>query len=210
MTVQTYTDSAVGMMLQTNPNSFVQRITPSGKASGKIQERKETSSGSPAPPAIRMKMWFMWMNPAICSTAEFLLTAGMRPSFRRWFWIWTPLHMNLLAFIQSADHHEMQQSGVHGHSEEQKENSFFTFFQQGGTMIIRSATPADTARLLEIYSWYVENTAVTYEYESPSMDEFGRRISNTLERYPYFVLENDNMPMPVLFTAVRHIPAAVN
>ena len=116
--------------------------------------------------------------------------------------------MNMLAFIQSADHHEMQQSGVHGHSEEQKENSFFTFFQQGGTMIIRSATTADTARLLEIYSWYVENTAVTYEYESPSMDEFGRRISNTLERYPYFVLENDNIIQGYAYAGSFHSRAA--
>ncbi|MCR4730844.1 MAG: GNAT family N-acetyltransferase [Saccharofermentans sp.] len=57
-------------------------------------------------------------------------------------------------------------------------------------MIIRSATQNDAGRLLEIYSYYVENTAVTFEIDVPSFEEFQKRISVTLERYPYIVLEN--------------------
>ena len=38
-------------------------------------------------------------------------------------------------------------------------------------MIIRSATPDDAGRLLEIYSYYVENTAVTFEIDVPSFEE---------------------------------------
>ena len=57
-------------------------------------------------------------------------------------------------------------------------------------MIIRSATPDDAGRLLEIYSYYVENTAVTFEIDVPSFEEFQKRISVTMERYPYIVLEN--------------------
>ena len=48
-------------------------------------------------------------------------------------------------------------------------------------MHIRNANTADAARLLSIYSHYVENTAVSFEYEAPSLDEFTDRIAATLE-----------------------------
>ena len=54
---------------------------------------------------------------------------------------------------------------------------------------IRYADAGDAARLLKIYAWYVENTAITFEYEVPSQEEFGARIENTLKTYPYPVLE---------------------
>ena len=57
-------------------------------------------------------------------------------------------------------------------------------------MIIRSATAADAARLLEIYAWYVENTAITFEIVVPSLEEFQRRIRATLEKFPYLVVED--------------------
>lgn len=58
-------------------------------------------------------------------------------------------------------------------------------------MLIRSATPDDAGRILEIYSYYVENTAITFEIDVPSPDEFKKRIAKTLTRYPYLVLEED-------------------
>ena len=58
-------------------------------------------------------------------------------------------------------------------------------------MLIRSATPDDAERILEIYSYYVENTAITCEIDVPAPDEFKNRISKTLARYPYLVLEED-------------------
>ena len=54
---------------------------------------------------------------------------------------------------------------------------------------IRSAGPEDAGRLLEIYGYYVVNTAVTFEYDIPSPEAFRARIENTLKRYPYLVLE---------------------
>ncbi len=57
-------------------------------------------------------------------------------------------------------------------------------------MKIRKATPDDTARLLEIYAYYVEKTAISFEYDVPSYEEFRRRIENTLKKYPYFVVED--------------------
>lgn len=57
--------------------------------------------------------------------------------------------------------------------------------------MIRIARPEDAKRLLEIYAYYVENTAITFEYEVPTLEEFRNRIRHTLERYPYLVEENE-------------------
>ncbi len=57
--------------------------------------------------------------------------------------------------------------------------------------MIRIAREEDAARLLEIYSYYVEHTAITFEYEIPSEEEFRERIRHTLSRYPYLVEEQD-------------------
>ncbi len=47
------------------------------------------------------------------------------------------------------------------------------------------ATADDAARLLEIYRPYVLTTAITFEYEVPTLEEFRARIVSTLEKYPY-------------------------
>lgn len=56
---------------------------------------------------------------------------------------------------------------------------------------IREAVPQDAAALLEIYSYYVKNTAITFEWEIPSVQEFEDRITKTLKKYPYIVAELD-------------------
>ena len=48
---------------------------------------------------------------------------------------------------------------------------------------IRTATVEDAEKLLEIYAYYIKNTAVTFEYEVPSVEEFRERISHILEHY---------------------------
>ena len=75
-------------------------------------------------------------------------------------------------------------------------------------MMIRSATAADAARLLEIYSWYVENTAITYEYVTPSLHEFEDRIRGTLERFPYLVLEDNGVIQGYAYAGPFHSRAA--
>lgn len=47
---------------------------------------------------------------------------------------------------------------------------------------IRTAKETDARELLEIYAPYVEQTAVTFEYEVPSVAEFTERIRNTLQK----------------------------
>ena len=56
---------------------------------------------------------------------------------------------------------------------------------------IRTATPFDADELLSIYSYYIINTAVTYEIDVPSAEDFRRRIEKTLKKYPYIVAERD-------------------
>ena len=75
-------------------------------------------------------------------------------------------------------------------------------------MIIRSAAAADAGRLLEIYAWYVEHTAITYEYETPSLKEFQDRISHTLEHFPYLVLEEDGVIQGYAYAGPFHSRAA--
>lgn len=57
--------------------------------------------------------------------------------------------------------------------------------------MIRAATVADAAALLEIYGHYVLNTAITYEYEVPTLEAFQQRIQKTLTQYPYLVWEEN-------------------
>ena len=50
---------------------------------------------------------------------------------------------------------------------------------------LRFATPEDARELAAIYAPYVETTAISFEYEAPSAEEFTRRIAEVQERYPY-------------------------
>ena len=56
---------------------------------------------------------------------------------------------------------------------------------------IRTATLEDAQALLDIYAYYVEQTAITFEYKVPTLIEFQGRIQKTLEMYPYLVEELD-------------------
>jgi len=58
-------------------------------------------------------------------------------------------------------------------------------------MTIRDARPLDAEGLLEIYAWYVRNTAVSFEYEPPTPEEFRRRMADVTAKYPWLVAEAD-------------------
>lgn len=58
--------------------------------------------------------------------------------------------------------------------------------------IVREALESDAARLSEIYSYYVTDTAVSFEYEAPSVEEFERRIKSIKRKYPYLVCMRDD------------------
>ena len=54
---------------------------------------------------------------------------------------------------------------------------------------IRNATTEDAARLLAIYTPYVEHTAITYDIRGPSLEEFRRKITDVSREYPFLVAE---------------------
>lgn len=56
-------------------------------------------------------------------------------------------------------------------------------------IIIRRASLSDSAQLSEIYSYYVNNTAITFEDEAPTAEEFKGRMASVMSFYPYFVAE---------------------
>ena len=52
---------------------------------------------------------------------------------------------------------------------------------------IRNVELSDAEVLVEIYRPYVENTTISFECETPSVDEFRSRIENISKKYPYIV-----------------------
>lgn len=60
-----------------------------------------------------------------------------------------------------------------------------------GTTIIRDAKMEDAGRILEIYAYYVEKTAISWEYDVPTLAEFEERMRKTMKKYPYLVVEED-------------------
>ena len=56
-------------------------------------------------------------------------------------------------------------------------------------MIIREAVTHDAKAIRAIYAPYVEQTAVTFEYNVPTEEEFCRRIETVRQKYPWIVAE---------------------
>ena len=57
---------------------------------------------------------------------------------------------------------------------------------------IRSANPEDAKELLKIYAYYVTDTAISFETEVPSKEEFKLRIEEVLKSYPFIVACKDD------------------
>lgn len=90
-----------------------------------------------------------------------------------------------------------------------RRGAFLVLRQKGGDftklsgVAIRPALPEDAAALLDIYAPYVRETAITFEYEVPSPEEFRGRVEAVLHTYPYLVAEAEGkspgtlMPLPL-------------
>jgi len=59
-------------------------------------------------------------------------------------------------------------------------------------MQIERVTIEDASELLAIYEPYVRDTAITFEYDVPTLEEFRDRIINISAKYPYLKAVNDN------------------
>ena len=73
---------------------------------------------------------------------------------------------------------------------------------------LRIASPADAEALLELYAPYVRETAITFEYEVPSPEEFQSRIRRTLEKYPYLIAEREGRCVGYAYAGAFHARAA--
>lgn len=72
----------------------------------------------------------------------------------------------------------------------QLECSLDPFLQLGKDeehLVIRPAVLEDAEKILAVYEYYVRYTAISFEYEVPSVEAFRKRMENTLKKYPYFV-----------------------
>lgn len=76
--------------------------------------------------------------------------------------------------------------------------------------VIREANTEDSERLVEIYSYYVLNTAVSFEYEVPGVEEFRERIRKTKEKYPYLVCLKDNKIIGYVYAGAYSTREAYN
>lgn len=56
---------------------------------------------------------------------------------------------------------------------------------------IRTASPEDAGQIRDLYAYYVLHTAITYEYEVPSLEEMRERIAHTLRKFPYLTAEQE-------------------
>lgn len=58
-------------------------------------------------------------------------------------------------------------------------------------MFIRPALAADADQILAIYAPYIYHSAITFETEVPSAQEFKARIERVLAKYPWLVCEEE-------------------
>ena len=57
--------------------------------------------------------------------------------------------------------------------------------------MIRFATEADIPAILDIYGPYVLNTAISFEYSVPTLEEFTERFRSITGQFPWLVWEED-------------------
>ena len=81
-------------------------------------------------------------------------------------------------------------------------------FMEKHDIRIRIATEDDAEALLAVYAPYVIKTAITFEYEVPTLEEFRGRIRHTLQKYPYLVAERDGTILGYAYVGPFHERAA--
>jgi len=60
-------------------------------------------------------------------------------------------------------------------------------------MNIRRARISDANAIVEIYNWYIANTAITFETDTVSVEEMEMRIKEKLDQYDWLVAETDGI-----------------
>lgn len=58
--------------------------------------------------------------------------------------------------------------------------------------MIRIVEEKDILEIVNIYKYYVENTAISFEYSAPDSHEFLKRVNKIKDNYPFLVFEENN------------------
>ena len=69
---------------------------------------------------------------------------------------------------------------------------------------VRSASAHDAAACVAIYRPYVENTAISWEIEVPSVDEMASRIASAQKAHEWLVLEHDGQVIGFAYGHALH------
>lgn len=74
--------------------------------------------------------------------------------------------------------------------------------------VIRIAKEQDAVPMLEIYAPFVKETAITFEYDIPTGEEFSKRIKKYLLEYPWLVWEQEEQTIAYAYASKHRDRAA--
>ena len=74
--------------------------------------------------------------------------------------------------------------------------------------MLRIAAITDVPEMLAIYTPYVENTTVSFEYEPPTLEEFTRRFVSYTRQFPWLVWEEDGKILGYAYASAPFTRAA--
>ena len=74
--------------------------------------------------------------------------------------------------------------------------------------MIRIATTADVPEMLAIYTPYVENTTVSFEYVPPTLEEFTNRFTTYTRQFPWLVWEEGGVLLGYAYASAPFSRAA--
>jgi phosphinothricin acetyltransferase len=76
------------------------------------------------------------------------------------------------------------------------------------TPTIRLIRDSDYAGVLAVYTPYVLDTVITFEYEVPTLDEFTKRLSTIAKYYPVLVCEVDGDIVAYCYGSIHRVKTA--
>lgn len=74
--------------------------------------------------------------------------------------------------------------------------------------MIRTATLSDVPAILDIYAPYILNTAITFEYDVPTIAEFEQRFISITKDFPWLVWEEDGTVLGYAYAERPFVRAA--
>jgi L-amino acid N-acyltransferase YncA len=75
---------------------------------------------------------------------------------------------------------------------------------------IRYASSKDASFILEIYKPFILNSAITFEYTVPSLEDYTQRIDTICNAYPFFVCETEGRVIGYAYASKFRERAAYN